>query len=373
MKNNSKKKGKYQPFSYFIEQELIFYNSLNQKKNVLAFGILQTRDISNLIQILNNFIKKSCLNSYTIQIGMHSETHIILKYICEEKKEIVQDYSKLCELLNNKEIPFCLLENNLLEMEFLGILRNGNAPKLNELKISISNSKNGLSLKNDKYSINYFFYDIKLDLVMEDIYFFQHIKKFLKEREIKFHLFLYNTLDEIGDLRSSAYLTIVAKEENSTIDLIKVSNEFFKKNLLDLQKPKISLIWQLLWRLPIKNKLTRIDNNFILEPENTPLTQFEILTLLEKNLLEKHIKYELVKDSQMVINQNWLFSIFSNLNLNKFSEIIKNNINQYHIYVLVIDYVDYSKLVSYDNITEINNLTIINLEEFLDLDYALFK
>lgn len=373
MKTSSKKKGKYKPLSYFIEKDLIIYNSLNQIKKLVAFGILQIRDVSNLIQILNNFIKRSCLDSYTIQIGVNSGTYIILQFASEEKKDIVQDYFKLCELLDKTEIQYSLLENNLLEMEFLTILCKGGSSTLNEMKISISNAKKGLSITNDKTTLNYIFYNIKLDLLTDEIYFFQHIIKYLEEREIKGYLFVHNTLDKVGDLRGSAYLVVILKEENSMIDLIKISREFFKRELLVLQKPKINLIWQCLWRIPMSHNLTRIDDRFILDPRNIPSTINEILTQLEKKLSENNIKYEIVKDFQVLINQNWLFSIFSNLNLNKLSEIIKDHINKYHIYILVINHPDYSKLVSYNNITKIDNLTILSIEDFLDLDYGVFE
>ena len=373
MKTSSKQKGKYKPLSYFIENNLIIYSSLNQIKKLVAFGILQIRDVSKGIRILNNFLKRSCLDSYTIQIGVRTSTYITLQFTSEKKKEIVQDYFKLCELLDKTEIPYSLLENNLLEMEFFSILCDREGSVLSEMKISISNAKKRLSVTNNKTSLNYIFYNIKLDLLTDEIYFFQHMIKFLVAREIKGYLFVYYTIDEIGDLRGSAYLVVIDKEENTSIDLIKATGEFFKRELLDIQKPKKNFIWQYLWRIPMSDNLTRIDDRFIMDPRKIPSTMNEILTQLEKKLSENNIEYEIVKDFRVLINKNCLFSIFSSLDLKELSEIIKEHINKYNIYVLITNKVDYSKLVSYDNITKINNLNILSIEEFLDLDYGVFE
>ena len=297
--------------------------------------MLQIRDISKGIQILNKFLMISCLESYTIQMGMSPDIYIILKFVREVKKEIVQDYFKLCELLNKTEIAYSLLENNLLEIEFLGILCNGIGSALNEKKISISKAKKGLSISSDGSSKNYIFYDIKLDLATDEKYFFRHITKFLAEREIRGYLFVYYTIGEIGDLRGSAYLVVMQKEENDAIALAKASSEFFKGELLEFQKPKINLIWQCLWRMPMRVNLSKIDDRFIIDQQNIPSTLKDIIIHLEGKLSENDIKYEIVKDFQVLINQNCLFSIFSRLDLNKLSKIIKEYYNKYIIYVLL--------------------------------------
>ncbi|MFX1569024.1 MAG: hypothetical protein ACFFCV_11735 [Promethearchaeota archaeon] len=375
MKDNSKikkKKGKYKLLSYFIENDLIIYGGLNNLNELIAFGIIEMQDISKLDQILNEFLKKTCLNSYTIQIGVNpSSNYIILKFISIEKKEIVQDYFKLFEFLKKTEIQHSFLKDKFLEIEFLRLLCNGNASKLTEMRVKIT--KKGLSITNNNLFLSYIFYSIKLDLITDDIYFLQHLIKFLEEREIKGYLFLYNTIDTIGDLKGTAYFVEMRKSENNIIDLNEILNEFFKKELLVWQKPKIDLISQYLWRIPITNNLSRIDDLNIKDQKKVPTTRNEILNSIKKNLSENNIKYEIIKDFQVLINQKYLFCIFSNINLENLSKIIRDHINQYHVYILITNKNDYLKLGNYENITEISNLNILSIEEFLYFDYNLFN
>lgn len=367
MRTSSRKTGKYQPLDYFIENNLIIYSSLNRINKLVAFTIIQTQDISKLIQILKNILMKSCLDSYTIQIGIRSVSYIILKFINEEKKEIMQDCFKICEFLNGAEIQYSLLDGSLLKMAFFSILCNEVDPALSEIGVSVSKSKIRLSINNDKSSLNYIFYNINLDLLTDEIYFFQHITRFLEESEIRGYLFVYFTVDNIGDLKGGAYLVVLQKEEDS-IDLIKVSREFFEKEILEIQKPKIDLIWRLLWRLPMCD-LFRIKGDFKMEQQNIPSTMNEVISHLKGKLAENDIKNETVEEHLFLISQKYLFSIISELDLNRVTAIIKEYINEYKIYILLVNKTAYSKLVSYNNISQIPNLTILNIEEFLDLNY----
>ncbi len=373
MKTSSIKTAKYQPLSYFIENNLIIYSSLNRINKLVAFTIIQTQDVSKLIQVLKNILMKSCLDSYTIQIGIRSVSYIILKFINEEKKEIIQDCFKIREFLNEAEIQYSLLENNHLKMVFFSILCNEVDPTLSEIGVSVSKSKIRLSINNDKPSLNYVFYNINLDLLTDEIYFFQHITRFLEEREIRGYLFVYYTVDNIGDLKGGAYLAVLQREEEDSIDLIKMSREFFKKELLEIQVPKIDLTWRFLWRLPMCDDLFRIKVGFKMGQQKIPSTTNEVISHLKGKLAENDIKYKTVEEHLFLIIQKYLFSIISGLDLNRVTAIIKEYINEYKIYILLINKTDYSKLISYDNISQIPSLTILNIEEFLDLNYDTFN
>jgi len=373
LKKSSRKTAKYQPLSYFIENNLIIYSSLNRINKLVAFTIIQTQNISKLIQILKNILVKSCLDSYTIQIGIRSVSYIILKFINEEKKEIIQDCFKICEFLNEAEIQYSLLENKLLEGTFFSILCNEIDPALREIGVSVSKSKIRIFINNDKSSLNYVFYNINLDLLTDEIYFFQHITRFLEESEIRGYLFVYCTADNIGDLKGGAYLVVLQKEGDDSIDLIKVSREFFEKEILEIQKPKKELIWRLLWRLPMCDDLFRFKGDFKMEQQKIPFTLNEVISHLKGKLAENDIKYKTVEEHLFLISQKYLFSIISGLDLNRVTAIIQEYINEYKIYILLINKTDYSKIISYDNISQIPNLTILNIEEFLDLNYDTFN
>ena len=52
------KKGKFKLLSYVIEDQLIFYKSLNKNKKILAFSIIEAESFFPLLQILSDFLRK---------------------------------------------------------------------------------------------------------------------------------------------------------------------------------------------------------------------------------------------------------------------------------------------------------------------------
>jgi hypothetical protein len=67
------KKGKYQLLSYLVNRYLIFYKSLNRNKKIVAFAMFEANSLNKTIPILNEFLKKRFIQSYSIQLNTLQE------------------------------------------------------------------------------------------------------------------------------------------------------------------------------------------------------------------------------------------------------------------------------------------------------------
>ncbi|MFX1339923.1 MAG: hypothetical protein ACFFDK_15030, partial [Promethearchaeota archaeon] len=59
------KKGKFKLLSYVIEDQLIFYKSLNRNKKILAFSIIEVESFFPLLQILKDYLEKRILKYFS--------------------------------------------------------------------------------------------------------------------------------------------------------------------------------------------------------------------------------------------------------------------------------------------------------------------
>ena len=73
------RKGKFQLLSYLIDENLIYYKSLNKNKKIIAFAMFETIKINSVIPTLNQFLKKRIIKYYTIQLNTLEIDKIIIK------------------------------------------------------------------------------------------------------------------------------------------------------------------------------------------------------------------------------------------------------------------------------------------------------
>ena len=156
------KKGKFKLLSYIVDENLIYYKSLNKNKKLIAFVVLQTEGLSSIIHILNDFLKKSYIKYYSIQINTQDieKRTIIINIEDDEKNKIIKIFNILHERLIKSDINARFLNNKVLEQEFMRILFLN---KKSEIKIH--KKKEFLAIINDSETRILEYYNIKLDLL----------------------------------------------------------------------------------------------------------------------------------------------------------------------------------------------------------------
>jgi len=106
------KKGKYKLLSFFIEDNLLFYKSLNKNKKFIAFSIFECSDFHPSFNILTDYLKKRFLNYFSIQMDSNenSKTLFIICFQDKDKDAII----KIFHLLHQK------LQETKSDINFLG-------------------------------------------------------------------------------------------------------------------------------------------------------------------------------------------------------------------------------------------------------------
>ena len=156
------KKGKFKLLSYVIEDQLIFYKSLNKNKKILAFSIIEAESFFPLLQILSDFLRKRFIKYFSIQLKIHEENKKIFLLNFEEinKNEINKLYNLIYQKVNNNKNQLTFLKKASLEKMFLNIFN-----KKNTSNLSISKSQDSILIKNHKFSTVYNFYTLNLNRV----------------------------------------------------------------------------------------------------------------------------------------------------------------------------------------------------------------
>ncbi len=368
----SKQKGKYTLFSYFIENSLIFYSSLNKTKKLVAFGIFEIQhiqDISKITELLNEFFTNSCLSYFAIQKRFQIQgdsQSLVVNFSNDSKTQILQDFQKVRDGINKLNMDYSIKENKILEHEFFSIINHNNevlSPNSRVVRV-----KKKTFIKDKDLALYYSFYTLKLSSIDD----YLNLIQFLRDRELIGNLILNISIDSKGQKIESLYFTEIRNNERNNIDLVKEVNEFFKSDQIisEIRPRNIEeFVWRNLWRLSISNDNSDKFNSFLNIEQKKLTIEDQIILTLKQELSRRKIEYQLLNENLFIIKKKFLFSIVSRLDLNWLTILIKKNIHKYVIYILLPDNREYTKLKNYSHMMDIKKLIILNLEAFNKFDY----
>ena len=358
------KKSKYNLSTYFIEDNLLFYTSLNKKKKKIAFSILKVKDCVPIITILNNFLKKEYLNYYSIQISLlnNYETLIFMGFIDFEKKRILNSFNIIREKLSQISEKIIFLKEESLEKQFFNIGFNNIDSKFNRLK-----SKDAIIIENGRSSHILTISILNLLELSEKETFLHDFYNFLKKRELKGFLILIFKKALSEDISISNYFIELKEIDGKKTNLNNEINEFFNFPLLQKQKIEQKNLFKLLWRLEIsEERLTYKEVSKLFKPKEIEkiqdLTKFNLE--LENLLKTNEINFHRLNPNLMLINQNIMFILFDKIDFKLFDKILANYYNKYQIIILILNRQEYLKLNRLEKINNLNRLKIYNYQEY---------
>jgi len=139
------KKGKFKLFSFLLENNLIYYKSINKNNKLIAFSILESDNFLRIIKPLNEFLLNKYLFYYSIQLNIPQKrkTTIIISFIGEDKSNIDKFFNLIKEQINNIDKSVSFLKSRKLKRHFLLVLSNNIDGGANSMK-----QPNSLVLKN---------------------------------------------------------------------------------------------------------------------------------------------------------------------------------------------------------------------------------
>lgn len=367
------KKGKYKLLSYFIEDHLIFYKSINKAQNFIAFSIFEVNDFYPAFSILLDYLKKKFLNYFSIQLDYYEKSRIlfILSFQDKNKNSIVKIFHLLHQKLYELISDINFLERNKLNHDFFDIIVQELNPDM-----EISKTKDSLLLLNDKIPTILQIYTIDLNLMQKEDFFINNFLRLLNDYNRKGNLVFNICYDANENLVLSSFLVEPRKIESEIINFEKEINSFYGYPLIIKRELEIKHIWNLIWRIGPFNSSVSLENvpNLFSSKEET---RFKDLTHLnssfEEILLANLIKFKRINPNLLFINPKSLFFTFDTINFELILKILKKYIKKYIIYILVLNKKDYEDLFKIEKIRLLDNIKIMNSTDFFNFDFNSLK
>ena len=364
------KKGKFQIFSYLVDEKLIFYKDLSKKEVFLAFSIINTDNLSPIISVMNKCLIKRYIKYYSVQLNTKkSDRKIILNFEDITKDNIIKIFSMVRENLNTVPCKFRFLKDNELEREFFIIV----SCKLNATTNLINHSKS-FTIKDNNILKNLTFYQINLEMIDKINSFVFIFINFINNVNTEGYLVFNCRLDFTDTIKIKGNFVESTEEFENPLNLENKVNKLFNSNLIEKIRLKAKDIFKYLWRLTLLEKAYYIGSlESFFSNENFFEDIKKYSKLIEQNLITKDINYIKLNKNLLLINQKFLFLIIQILDPDLILKIIKNYHSKYYIYLLILDENDYKKLLEIEQIRFLEDFKIMNIHNFENFDYNLFK
>jgi len=368
------KKGKFKLLSYVIEDQLIFYKSLNKNRKILAFSIIEAERFYPLLQILNDFLRKRIIKYFSIQLDVYGGNNklFLLNFEEADKKEIIKLYNIVNQKINNNETQLTFLKKGNLEKMFLNIFNNQNASNL-----SISKSKDSILIKNHKISTIYNFYALNLEKVHNKSSFIHNFLDLASSFNINGYL-IFSFKPVIDDtVNMATYFVEYNNIFNPQERIDEKINNFYNYELLLKQGMKLSRFFNFLWRFDIFNNNVSLKECSVLFKESSKKYNFHDLikfnSQFEANLLKQNLQFKRLNQNLIFIEQRILFYSASTLDSKVILKILKRYYSKFKIFILILNNKEYEKLLKINKIDLLNNVQVLNPNKFINLNFKVFK
>jgi len=363
------KKGKFQLLSYLVDENLIYYKSLNKNKKLVAFAMFKTVIINPIINILNQFLKKRFIQYYTIQLNiLEKNSYVFLLNFEEIKKEsIIKIFNDIQQKIVEENNTIKFLKNSELERQFLKpIIRKMNS------KVSLIKQDESIIVLNNSDSFLLDFYYIDFDFLENKETLINNFIKIINNFDREGYLIINIKIDNNEEIKFSPYFVEKIIKTDDSFNTENNVNSFFNYNVLKRNDLKIREIFKYLWRLGISNDFFPLKYlNSLFTPKNqndlTMLSEFN--KVIEGNLVRNQIEYIRLSKNLLFIEEKFLFLVLTKLDSQYIQKIIEKHHSKYFIYITILSKKELEKLVDITNFKSLHNLQILNSDEILNFDF----
>jgi len=217
------KKGKFKLFSFLLENNLIYYKSINKNNKLIAFSILESDNFLRIIKPLNEFLLNKYLFYYSIQLNIPQKrkTTIIISFIGEDKSNIDKFFNLIKEQINNIDKSVSFLKSRKLKRHFLLVLSNNIDGGANSMK-----QPNSLVLKNGDRLKFIQTHQLNCDYLKNQMISLQSLLKALKNLNQKGYMIFNIRINNHQKIVSNAYFLDIKYELDSNSIEIDKSQTF---------------------------------------------------------------------------------------------------------------------------------------------------
>ena len=364
------KKGKFKLFSFLLESNLIYYNSINKNNKLIAFSILECDNFLRIIKLLNEFLLNKYLFYYSIQLNIPQKrkTIIVISFIGDKRSNIDKFFNLIKEQITNLDKSVSFLKNRKLKRQFLLVLSNNIDAGANSMK-----QPDFLVLK---YGDNLKFiqiHQLNCDNLKNQMIPLQGLLKALKNLNQKgYMVFNVRTNNRQKIITNAYFLDIKHDIDLNVINIDKEINQLYNCELFKKSNLNISNLYRILWRVNISDNYYALNNNadifFSLSYFNfQDISKFN--TQFAKNLQLNKIDYYRLKPNLFFIEEQILFLILEDNNSKDIKKLLENFFSQYFIFILILNQKEYRKLIESNEVGLLDNLKILSFKDFVVLDF----
>ena len=368
------KKGKFKLYSFLLENNLIYYKSINKNNKLIAFSILVSDNFLRIIKSLNEFLLNKYLFYYSIQLNIPQKrkTTIIMTFIGEDKSNIDKFFNMIKEQIKNIDKSVSFLKSRKLKRHFLLVLSNNIDGAANSMK-----QPHSLAIKNGDRLKFIQTHNINCDYLKNQMISLHSLLKALKNFNQKGYMIFNIRINNHQKIVSNAYfLDIKYEVDSNAIDIDKEINQLYDCELFKKSNLNVSDIYRILWRINVSEIFFVIDNDadifFSLNYFNfQEISKFD--TQFVKILQLNKINYYRLKPNLFFIEEKILFLILEDNNLKYIKKLLKNFFLKYFIFILILNQKEYRKLIESNEIGLLYNLKILSFKDFVMLDFMKLK
>lgn len=367
------KKGKYQLLSYLVNRYLIFYKSLNRNKKIVAFAMFEANSLNKTIPILNEFLKKRFIQSYSIQLNtLQEKKKVFFLHFEEIKKEnIVRLFNIIRQNFAEKNFRIQFHLDSILERKFLELLliKVSSNTILTKLAESILVVNNNTSLQLD-------FFSISLDKLDSQDFFVHNFIRIINNFKRKGYLIINFLCDNDEEIKFSLYFTEIVIDEDESFSTENNINSFFNYNVMKKHNLKIKEFHNYLWRKGISDNfflLKYYSHLFLSNYSNDSKDLIRFNREFEQNLSRNDVKFIRFSNYLLFIEQTFLFLTMTKLKPDFIQRIIQKYLSKYLLFILILNEEDAKKLLEIKSFASMKNVQILNLDEMSKFNFNIFK
>ncbi len=368
------KKGKFKLLSFLVENQLVYYKSLNKNKKLVAFSIIETNNLLKIIPVLNELLKKRFLLYYSIQINIPKKRRklILLNFIGNDKNRIVKFFSLIHQQISDCDKDAKFLKNRYLKRQFLHIISNKINVDINTMKLGDS-----LILKHDEDLQFLHFYQINCLFIENKSVSLHNLLKLLNNFNRKGFLIFNIKVNNKEELKYHAYfIDIKYEQNNNSLDIKKEVNSLFNCELFKNIELNSKLLYSILWRVNISEIYYNLENGVNLflslgQFNFQKLSKFN--TQFEKALQLNQINFHRLNRNLLMIEDKILFLIFKDFHHEDILRLIEKFYSRYFIIILILNQDEYKKLLDFNKIKFLENIKTLNYMDFMKLNLSVMK
>ncbi len=368
------KKGKFKLLSFLVENQLVYYKSLNKNKKLVAFSIIETNNLLKIIPVLNELLKKRFLLYYSIQINIPKKRRklILLNFIGNDKNRIVKFFSLIHQQISDCDKDAKFLKNRYLKRQFLYIISNKINVDIDTMKLGDS-----LVLKHDEDLQFLHFYQINCLFIENKSVSLHNLLKLLNNFNRKGFLIFNIKVNNKEELKYHAYFIDIKYEQNNySLDIKKEVNSLFNCELFKNVELNSKLLYSILWRVNISEIYYNLENGVNLflslgQFNFQKLSKFN--TQFEKALKLDQINFYRLNRNLLMIEDKILFLIFKDFHHEDILRLIEKFYSKYFIIILILNQDEYKKLLDFNKIKFLENIKTLDYMDFMKLNLSVMK